>query len=575
MANQEFNIRLEGGGPWGFRLTGGKDFCSPLTVSKITPGGKASYNGLREGDTIVSINYEDTRNMSHMDAQDAIKNTGNTLDLSVLRGDNPQKGRAPLTKTEVVHSAKVDHKYNAIPKPFGAPAYQPPKQSPGVQSAPSVRTGPPPTAPKPSSPMAPAYSHYTGGPARSTNPHDQTDYNSDAALRAKKKEIEEEMLSQRFKLAISDDGEVNYDEETQVPNWGNPPDPNVQSKSFKMLQRHLQKHEDDDDLPPPPPEAYEPEDDHRNIQSKSFQMLQSAVDSGETPPSVFSRDRGDRPKPSTTPMPTRPVMPIQKSQPEYSSPPPPSRPGQAPPVALPGMAIKEPSSGPNFKTQRPHAPSYNHHNVPSAPNAPRAPPGPTPSHQEIKRQPIKPPQPADGSRTPYCDACGEEIFGPFVSAIGRSWHPDHFTCAGCGDSLQSQGFVEEGGKLYCEKCYNRHFAPQCHSCKQPIIGPCVQAIGKTYHPEHFTCNNCGKQIGSEGFNVDRGMPYCEPCYKDMFCIKCAGCRKAIGGGDRWVEAIGDSWHAHCFKCSNCSKPLEGNQFYAHGGKPYCVLHGAA
>lgn len=79
--------------------------------------------------------------------------------------------------------------------------------------------------------------------------------------------------------------------------------------------------------------------------------------------------------------------------------------------------------------------------------------------------------------------------------------------------------------------------------------PCVQAIGKTYHPDHFTCNNCGKQIGSEGFNVDRGMPYCEPCYKDMFCIKCAGCRKAIGGGDRWVEAIGDSWHAHCFKCS--------------------------
>jgi len=35
MATQEFNIRLEGGGPWGFRLTGGKDFCSPLTVSKV------------------------------------------------------------------------------------------------------------------------------------------------------------------------------------------------------------------------------------------------------------------------------------------------------------------------------------------------------------------------------------------------------------------------------------------------------------------------------------------------------------------------------------------------------------
>lgn len=52
---------------------------------QITPGGKASYNGVREGDVIVTINYEDTRTMAHMDAQDAIKNTGNTLDLSVRR----------------------------------------------------------------------------------------------------------------------------------------------------------------------------------------------------------------------------------------------------------------------------------------------------------------------------------------------------------------------------------------------------------------------------------------------------------------------------------------------------------
>ncbi|EDO47764.1 predicted protein, partial [Nematostella vectensis] len=164
--------------------------------------------------------------------------------------------------------------------------------------------------------------------------------------------------------------------------------------------------------------------------------------------------------------------------------------------------------------------------------------------------------------------------GPFVSAIGKSWHPDHFTCAGCGDSLQNQGFIEEGGKLYCEKDYNKFFAPHCESCKQPIVGPCVQAIGKTFHPEHFTCSSCSKQIGSEGFNVDRGMPYCEMCYKKLFCVKCAGCNRAIGGGDRWVEAIDVSWHATCFKCSTCNKLLEGSQFYAYGGKPFCVLHGA-
>ena len=36
---------------------------------------------------------------------------------------------------------------------------------------------------------------------------------------------------------------VNFADEP--PTWGHPPDPKVQSKSFKRLQRHLQEHEDD------------------------------------------------------------------------------------------------------------------------------------------------------------------------------------------------------------------------------------------------------------------------------------------------------------------------------------------
>ena len=57
-----------------------------------------------------------------------------------------------------------------------------------------------------------------------------------------------------------------------------------------------------------------------------------------------------------------------------------------------------------------------------------------------------------------------------MSAIGKAWHPHHFVCAGCGESLQNQGFIEEGGKLYCEKDFNQYFAPHCDTCKQPISG---------------------------------------------------------------------------------------------------------
>ncbi|XP_001639827.3 PDZ and LIM domain protein 7 isoform X2 [Nematostella vectensis] len=588
MAGQEFALVLDGGGPWGFRLKGGKDFGQIPTVSQLTPGGKAITNGLRVEDQILSINGMGCEDMTHMEAQESIKRTGNALRLQVRRGatGSPSMSRKPLTMTSTTHSAGADHKYNAIPKPFGATSYQAPARPPAVQAAPSVRIGPP-TASKPqhyqhgppAPPPAPSYSQqqyshqqyspqpqgYGGG----AQYRDQVD--SDAAMRAKKKEIEDEMLAQRFKMSISDDGEVSYDGD-EVPSWGHPPDPNVQSKSFKRLMKHLEKAEPEDDLPPPPPEAFMPgdEDGGSHVQSKSFQMLSRAVDSGETPPSVFSRAESDRSKPSTTPMPLqRPHAPVVRPSHEpLQAPPPPmaTRPGQPAPVGLPGMVRMEPAKPPPSQPPSRGPPQRS----PGYQGSP-APPGPS---QEIRRQPAKPPQPRDGPRTPYCDACGEEILGPFVSAIGKSWHPDHFTCAGCGDSLQNQGFIEEGGKLYCEKDYNKFFAPHCESCKQPIVGPCVQAIGKTFHSEHFTCSSCSKQIGSEGFNVDRGMPYCEMCYKKLFCVKCAGCNRAIGGGDRWVEAIDVSWHATCFKCSTCNKLLEGSQFYAYGGKPFCVLHGA-
>lgn len=64
------------------------------------------------------------------------------------------------------------------------------------------------------------------------------------------------------------------------------------------------------------------------------------------------------------------------------------------------------------------------------------------------------------------------IRGPFISAIGKIWCPHHFICAHptCGINLESVGFVEEEGKLYCEKDFEQHFAPVCFKCKTKIMG---------------------------------------------------------------------------------------------------------
>ena len=77
----------------------------------------------------------------------------------------------------------------------------------------------------------------------------------------------------------------------------------------------------------------------------------------------------------------------------------------------------------------------------------------------------------------------------------------------------------------------------------------MKAIGKMFHPEHFICDHCGKQIANESFHLDSGKPYCAQDYKELFCVKCCSCKQVIGGGDRWLEALDKPWHADCFRCA--------------------------
>ncbi|XP_032874456.1 PDZ and LIM domain protein 3 isoform X1 [Amblyraja radiata] len=79
------NVVLNGPGPWGFRLTGGADFNQSLTVSRVTPGSKASLANLSPGDVILAIDGVSTDNMAHVDAQNRIKAANDMLSLKIDR----------------------------------------------------------------------------------------------------------------------------------------------------------------------------------------------------------------------------------------------------------------------------------------------------------------------------------------------------------------------------------------------------------------------------------------------------------------------------------------------------------
>ncbi|OCT87788.1 PDZ and LIM domain protein 4 [Xenopus laevis] len=81
------SVTLNGPSPWGFRLVGGRDYNTPLTISKINPGSKAELSNLYPGDVILEINGENTENMNHLDAQNKIKACTDQLTLSINRHD--------------------------------------------------------------------------------------------------------------------------------------------------------------------------------------------------------------------------------------------------------------------------------------------------------------------------------------------------------------------------------------------------------------------------------------------------------------------------------------------------------
>lgn len=67
----------------------------------------------------------------------------------------------------------------------------------------------------------------------------------------------------------------------------------------------------------------------------------------------------------------------------------------------------------------------------------------------------------------------------------------------------------------------------CSACEKLIVGQVITALGKTWHPEHFTCNHCNQELGTRNFFERDGYPYCEPDYHNLFSPRCAYCNGAI------------------------------------------------
>ncbi|XP_074641566.1 paxillin-like isoform X2 [Tubulanus polymorphus] len=170
----------------------------------------------------------------------------------------------------------------------------------------------------------------------------------------------------------------------------------------------------------------------------------------------------------------------------------------------------------------------------------------------------------------HCAACNKPIVGQVITALGKIWHPEHFTCYQCQNELGTRNFFERDGLPFCETDYHTLFSPKCAYCNRPILDKCVSALDATWHPEHFVCAQCGRPFEDGDFHEKNGKPYCRDDYFEMFAPKCGGCIQPIM--DNYISALNKQWHPECFICQDCHMPFSGGSFFEYEGLPFCETH---
>ncbi|KAF9311349.1 hypothetical protein BG003_007499 [Podila horticola] len=169
-----------------------------------------------------------------------------------------------------------------------------------------------------------------------------------------------------------------------------------------------------------------------------------------------------------------------------------------------------------------------------------------------------------------CSSCDEPISGMMITAMGKRWHSDHFVCTVCDTNLEHVQFFQRDGLPYCHFDYHDKFSPKCGHCNSAIENECLTALGKSWHPGHFFCRECGDPFEEDGYMVHDDFPYCEKDYLRLFAPKCTGCQDPIQGD--FISALKGKWHRDCFGCTVCHIGFDSTSYYVENGKPYCQAH---
>ncbi|XP_069341444.1 PDZ and LIM domain protein 5 isoform X2 [Eulemur rufifrons] len=588
-----YSVSLVGPAPWGFRLQGGKDFNMPLTISSLKDGGKASQANVRIGDVVLTIDGISANGMTHLEAQNKIKGCTGSLNMTLQRASatpksepvSVQKGEpkevvkpVPITSPAVSKvTSTTNMAYNKAPRPFGSVS------SPKVTSIPS-----------PSSAFTPAHattsSHASLPPVAAVTPppfaasglHANASLSADqcpSALSAGKTAVH--VPRQPTVTSVCSEPAQELAEGQRRGSLGDskqqngPPRKHIVERNTEFY--HIPTHSDASKK-----RLIEDTEDWRprtgTTQSRSFRILAQITGTEHLKESESDSTKKANSPQEASPQVASSSVASSRSVPESVEGPASGRPGVAgltTAAAFKPLGSTSVIKSPSWQRPNQAAPSTGRISNSATSSGAVAPANSAlgqsqPSDQDtlVQRAEHIP----AGKRTPMCAHCNQVIRGPFLVALGKSWHPEEFNCAHCKNTMAYIGFVEEKGALYCELCYEKFFAPECGRCQRKILGEVINALKQTWHVSCFVCVACGKPIRNNVFHLEDGEPYCETDYYALFGTICHGCEFPIEAGDMFLEALGYTWHDTCFVCSVCCESLEGQTFFSKKDKPLCKKH---
>jgi len=169
-----------------------------------------------------------------------------------------------------------------------------------------------------------------------------------------------------------------------------------------------------------------------------------------------------------------------------------------------------------------------------------------------------------------CSGCGGTITDLCLDMFKMHWHPSCLCCNTCGKDFSDGSTAHEGsdGYAYCSKDFQDAFGTKCASCGQVIVGELLNAIEKQFHPNCFVCGTCKVQLSGQFFIAPNGNPYCEKHYYEVIGMLCADCDRPIISG-KCISFLEKKYHPEHFRCSFCKKNLVGQQYMKQNLKPYC------